>query len=262
MLAGTKVSFRLTGDPGTDFDLWVWSSDVSAWVDGCTAETNWVPGCSSDSNELVEYTPSLRADLWVYVLVWSGSGGYTLSVSGAGNNRSGSAVSLGQYTVTAYACPEEADTRYFPDSSIRTKVRILKKDLETVVTVAIKEPLYRAIAMNGCGLINKNPQNYNHLVQREYWFSAKADYREVDQLMGAFGRFLTPYYSVAFLPANTQLKAGDRGYFIANGIRYEFRADDTGDLATKQIDFFLGTGQQAYAEAFQWGRKKVTLYKY
>lgn len=174
------------------------------------------------------------------------------------------AVYLGQYKVTAYACPEEAHDKYFPDSSKRTEIRILKKDLKTVVRVKVKNPFLTAMNKNGCGVVNENPQKYNHLVQKEYLFKGKADFREVDQVTGAYLRPLIPLYSIAHSPKNTQLKNNDKGYFIikGTGVRYEFRVDDTGNLATKQIDLFYGVGMQAYDGAIQWGVKQADVYKY
>ena len=101
-------------------------------------------------------------------------------------------------------------------------------------------------------------------MQREYWYSEKADFREVDQVIGAYKRALIPLYSVAHSPNNVLLKNANKGYFIikGTGAKYEFRVDDTGALAIKQIDFFFGVGREAFNRANQWGRKEADLYKY
>jgi 3D (Asp-Asp-Asp) domain-containing protein len=206
------------------------------------------------------------AAVGVVVLIVLTSSRYTvdLATSSPFIATQGGAKYLGQYTVTAYACPEEADDKYFPDSSKRTKIRILKKDLKTVVTVDVKNPFLTAMNRNGCGVVNENPQGYNHLVQKEYFFKKMADFREVDQVTGAYNRVLIPRYSVAHSTTENQLKNNDRGYFIikGTGARYEFRVDDKGGFSGKQIDLFYGVGKQAYGEALAWGRKQADLYKY
>jgi len=178
-------------------------------------------------------------------------------------------------TVTAYAYPEEADDKYFPDSSRRTAIRILKKD-GSIITVSVKDQPGRwpnglpksfleAMKMNGGGLVNENPQGYVGLVK---WTLTDNIFQEIDVVRGskvAGEKPLVPYYSAAIWPSK-ELNYGDKGYFIIvnTGEQYKFSADDTCPKAKgrQQIDFWLGIGKEAYDAAVNWGMKQVDLYVY
>jgi len=168
---------------------------------------------------------------------------------------------LGQYTITAYAYPEEADDKYFPDGTRRTTIQIAKKD-GTIIKVDVKTQFYKAMKMNGGGLVNENPQGYVHLVK---WTTKGKNFEEIDKVVGSQGRELVPYRSIAIWPSG-QLQYGDKGYFviIGTGEKYEFSADDTCPAAKRknQVDLWLGVGKSAYDEAWNWGRKNADLYKY
>jgi outer membrane protein assembly factor BamB len=168
---------------------------------------------------------------------------------------------LGIYSITAYAYPEEADDEYFPDSARRTTIQIAEKD-GSVIEVDVKMPFYKAMRMNGGGLVNENPQGYNHLVK---WTTKGRNFEEIDKVVGSQGRELVPYQSIA-IGSSGQLQYGDKGYFviIGTGEKYQFSADDTCPAAGKKnlVDLWLGVGKGAYDEALNWGRKNSDLYKY
>ena len=171
-----------------------------------------------------------------------------------------------EYNVTAYAYPEEADDYYFPDSSTRVPIRIVRMD-GSIVTVSAKRDFVAAMRLNGGGLVNDNPQGYEHVVQGEWnGHTMTGRWKEVDEVVGSKGWVISPYKTIAKHDSDRQLKYRDTGYFIVEetGERYEYSVDDR--LAAlnhppRQIDFYLGIGQEAYHTArLDWGVKKALLY--
>ena len=223
----------------------------------------------SDDDNLYALDASTGAKIWNYTTGhWVGSSPavadgvvYVGSLDGKVYTFGHPAAYLGQYTITAYAYPEEADDKYFPDSSKRTTIRIAEKD-GSIIKVDVKTPFYKAMRMNGGGLVNENPQGYNHLVK---WTTGGKKFEEIDKVEGSQGRELIPYQSVA-IGSSGQLQYGDKGYFaiIGTGEKYEFSADDTCPAAKRKnlVDLWLGVGKEAYDKAWNWGKKNADLYKY
>ena len=168
---------------------------------------------------------------------------------------------VGRFIATAYAYPEEQDSRFGSSSSARTRIQVNRKD-GSVIYVDVKRLFYSAMTLNGGGLVNDNPQNYTHLVK---WTLVNNIFEEIEEVTGSQGRPLIPRQSIAIWPTK-ELTYGNRGYFVVLGTNetYEFSADDTCPAAQRknQIDVWLGVGKEAYGEALKWGRKVVNIYRY
>jgi hypothetical protein len=178
---------------------------------------------------------------------------------------------LGEYTVTAYAYPEEADDEYFPDNSPRSPIQIIREN-GSIITVWVKVPFLvgkMGMRMNGGGIVNDNPQGYNHLVQAEWrkGVGLTGRFVEVDKPLSSIGKELIPYRTIAIPGSERKLKYGDMGYFVivGTGERYEFSVDDRLSKPNypKQIDLWLGVGKEAFHKAMkEWGVREASLYIY
>jgi 3D (Asp-Asp-Asp) domain-containing protein len=172
---------------------------------------------------------------------------------------------IGQYQVSAYAYPEEADTAHFGKfNSTRVNITVEKQD-GTSISVSVKTLFCDAMKMNGGGLVNANPQNYVHLVQ---WTLVGNIFREIDEVTGSQGWGLVAYQSIAKCPTDTKILYGDTGFFVAvkgSNTTYNLLVADTCPYCCTRgngFDFWLGIGKAAYSAALNWGVKTVDVYVY
>lgn len=81
--SGARVSVTLSGPSNADFDLYVWEC------------SQWHTSLSYTSNESTSFTTACATDIWIFPYAYSGSGNYSLSVSGEVPRPQVRSISLG-----------------------------------------------------------------------------------------------------------------------------------------------------------------------